>query len=126
VKDAGGRPGLIDYAEDVVSGLGTTSNPRPFFNWRVHSLARGNVLVLLSLAASVVLSDFPHNRPTLLHLIPALAAAVGTAETARCMRRRWDFYHAGVILCIYMDLMAMAVILFLLFYPYWHFLSVSR
>jgi len=30
-----------------------------------------------------------------------------------------------VILCIYMDLMVLAVILFLLIYPYWHFMSAA-
>ena len=97
--------------------------PPPFLNLRRHSLSRGNVLVLASLAVAVMLSDFPHNRATLFLLLPTLFAAVGTGETVRCMRRRWDFYHAGVMLCIYMDLMAMAVILFLLVYPYTHFLT---
>ena len=94
---------------------------RPFLNLRRHSLSRGNVLVLASLAVAVLLSDFPHNRATMLLLLPAFFAAVGTGETVRCMRRRWDFYHAGVMLCIYMDLMALAVILFLLIFPYTHF-----
>jgi hypothetical protein len=100
--------------------------PPPFLNLRRHSLSRGNVLVLVSLAVAVLLSDFPHNRATMLLLLPALFAAVGTGETVRCMRKRWDFYHAGVMLCIYMDLMALAVILFLLLYPYMHFLSATR
>jgi hypothetical protein len=34
------------------------------------------------------------------------------------MRRRWSYYHAGVVLCIYMDLMAITLILFFLLYPY--------
>ncbi len=34
------------------------------------------------------------------------------------MQRRWNFYHGGVILCIYMDLMALGMILFFLLYPY--------
>jgi hypothetical protein len=99
---------------------------RPFLNLHHHSLMRGNVLVLASLLAAVLLSDFPHNRATLLLLLPTFFAMLGTGETIRCMRRRWDFYHAGVILCIYMDLMALAVILFLLVYPYGHFLSAAR
>ena len=41
------------------------------------------------------------------------------------MRDRWSFYHAGVILCIYMDLMAIATIVFFLVYPYTHFLASS-
>jgi len=96
-----------------------------FLNLRRHSLSRGNVLVLLSMVAAVLLSDFPHNRATMLLVLPMLVAIVGTGETVRCMRRRWDYYHAGVILCIYMDLMAMCLILFLLIYPYWHFLAAA-
>ena len=42
------------------------------------------------------------------------------------MQRRWSFYHAGVILCVYMDLMAMCTILFFLIYPYTHFPLSNR
>ena len=98
----------------------------PLLDLRRHSLLRGNLLVLTSVVAAILLSDFPNNRPTLLLIFPALAAAFGTLDTARCMRRRWDFYHAGVILCIYMDLMALAIILFLLLYPYGSFLAASH
>ncbi len=88
------------------------------FNPRQRSLVRGNILVLLSLVAAFFLSDFPHNRPTLLLLFPALFSIIGTGETVRCIRRRWSFYHGGVILCIYMDLMAVAMIMVFLIYPY--------
>jgi hypothetical protein len=94
-----------------------------FLDLRRHSLSRGNVLVLASLAAAVLLSDFPNNRATLLLLAPMLVAMAGTFETIRCMQRRWNYYHAGVILCIYMDLMAMCLIMFFLIYPYGHFLA---
>jgi hypothetical protein len=97
-----------------------------FLNLRRHSLSRGNALVLISFAAAVILSDFPHNRATMLLLLPTLVALVGTGETVRCMRRRWNYYHAGVILCIYMDLMAICMILFFLIYPYWHFLAATE
>jgi hypothetical protein len=90
---------------------------------RRHSLLRGNLLVLTSFAVAVLLSDFPHGRATPLLILPAIVAIVGTGETVRCMRKRWDYYHAGVILCIYMDLMAVIMILFFLVYPYGHFLA---
>ena len=80
--------------------------------------------MLLSLLASILMSDFPHNRPTMFLLVPTVLAMIGTGETVRCMRMRWDYYHAGVILCIYMDLMVLCMILFFLIYPYWHFLTV--
>ena len=85
---------------------------------RRRSLVRGSLLVLLSLAASIRLSDFPHNRPTLLLIVPVLGAIAGTLDTVRCMRSRWSFYHGGVLLCVYMDLMALCMILFFLLYPY--------
>lgn len=47
--------------------------------------------------------------------LPALAAVWGMVETARCLDRRWSFYHAGVLILLYTDLMilAMATVLFL-------------
>ena len=95
------------------------------FDLRRRSLIRGNALVFASLAIAVLLSDFPHNRATLLLIFPAFLAIAGTAETVRCLRRRWSFYHAGVMLCVYMDLMAVSIIAFLLVYPYWRFLSAA-
>jgi hypothetical protein len=87
-------------------------------NLRRKSLLRGNLLVVLSLLVAVRLSDFPRSRATMLLTIPAVVAMAGTFETVRCMQQRWNFYHGGVVLCVYMDLMAMSLILFLLFSPY--------
>nr|WP_218892260.1 permease [Granulicella arctica] len=83
-------------------------------------------MVLVSLAAAFLLSDFPHNRPTLFLAIPAVLAIVGTADTVRCMQPRWSFYHGGVLLLIYMDLMAVAMILFFFLYPYAFWLAASH
>lgn len=88
------------------------------FNPRVHSLVRASSLVLGSLVLAIPLSHFPRLERAPLIALPALIALVGTADTVRCVQRRWSFYHAGVILCIYMDLMTVTLILFLLFYPY--------
>ena len=88
------------------------------FHPRKRSLARGNLLVLVSVLLTVWLSDFPNNRATLLLLFPAALVILGMLDTARCLRPRWDFYHGGVLLCIYMDLMAICLILFFLFSPY--------
>ena len=41
------------------------------------------------------------------------------------MQSRWNWYHGGVILCVYMDLMALIIILFFLLYPYMHWLTSS-
>ncbi|RXH55650.1 permease [Granulicella sibirica] len=90
---------------------------------RARSLVRGNALVLVSLGIAFLLSDFPNNRPNPWIIIPALGALAGTADTIRCMQRQWNFYHGGVILCIYMDLMALVAIGFLLIYPYADWIS---
>ncbi len=90
----------------------------PLFNPRKRSLIRASLLVLASLGAAILISGFPRNRPTSLLILPALTAIAGTADTVRCMQRRWSFYHGGVLLLIYMDLMALCMILFLLLYPY--------
>jgi hypothetical protein len=93
------------------------------FNLRRHSLVRASALVLLSFAAALLLSDFPNNRRNLFLILPALIASIGTADTIRCVQTRWSYYHAGVILCIYMDIMAVGMIVFFLLYPYMSWLS---
>lgn len=100
--------------------------PPAFFNPRRRSLLRGALLALLSLAWAFHLADFPRNRATLLLVLPTLGAIAGTVDTIRCMQRRWSLFHAGVILCIYMELMAIAMILFMLCYPYALWLSETH
>ncbi len=103
-----------------------SSVTHPFLNPRIPSVLRGSILVLVSLSISLPLSHFPHNHATMLLTIPALAAIAGTIDTIRCTQTRWSFYHAGVILCVYMDLMALCIILFFLFYPYTHWITASQ
>jgi hypothetical protein len=79
--------------------------------------------VLSGLATAILLSGFPQIHPTPILILPTLAAIAGTADTVRCMQRRWSLYHGGVLLLIYMDLMALCMILFLLLYPYAHWIS---
>jgi hypothetical protein len=88
------------------------------FNLRRPSLLRGTILVLGSFAASFPLSGFPQTRATLLLVIPALLAMFGTLETALCMRPKRDLYHAGVVMCLFMDLLATCLIFFFLLFPY--------
>jgi hypothetical protein len=92
---------------------------RRLFRLRMKSLARGNLLVGISLLLSFALSRFPHIRPTLWLIIPCLLSIWGTAETVRCMQPRWSWFHGGVLMCIYTDLMALTLNLFFLIYPYW-------
>jgi hypothetical protein len=74
---------------------------------------------------ALLLSDFPLDRANPYLILPAFLAALGTADTIRCMQPRWSFYHGGVVLCIYMDLMALSLILFLLLYPYARWITSS-
>jgi hypothetical protein len=88
------------------------------FDMRSRSLLRGTLLVLGSLGVAFRIAHFPEARPTLWLTIPAFAALVGTWDTTRCLRVRWSWYHGGVLLFLYMDVLALAMIFFLLLYPY--------
>ncbi len=96
------------------------------FNPRTRSLARGNILVLSSLLIATLMSRAPHLRPTPLLLLPALGCILGMADTVRCVQKRWSFYHGGVLLCLYMDLMAVTLVLFYLVYPYLVWLGEAK
>lgn len=89
-----------------------------FFNFRARSLVRGTVLVLAGLLASFLLSGFPNTHRAPLIGLAAFVALYGTYDTVRCLRLRWSFYHGGVLLLLYMDIMALSMIFFLLLYPY--------
>ena len=88
------------------------------FDLHRHSLLRGNLLVLLSFLAAIPMSHFPESKRNPFLVVPSILAVAGLVETIRCMRSRWSFYHGGVLLCVYMDLMAISVILFFLVGPY--------
>jgi hypothetical protein len=87
-------------------------------NPRNRSLPRGTVLVLGSLLLAFSLAGFPDDRASLKLIIPTFLAALGTWDTMRCLQARWSFYHGAVVVLIYMDIMALCMILFLLLYPY--------
>ena len=78
------------------------------------------LLSLGAFAASLRLAGFPNIND--LHgshwqFLALLVAAWGMAETARCLRREWSLYHAGVLILLYADLMILAGIVFLLAVP---------
>ena len=108
------------------SGNGGNTTEQSIFNPRRRSLVRASTLVLFSFFAAAALSHFPQNRANPYIAIPTLIAFAGTADTVRCIRKRWSFYHGGVLLLIYMDLMALAMILFFLLYPYALWITASR
>jgi hypothetical protein len=88
------------------------------FHLRSRSLLRGTVCVVSSLAMSVPLSGFPDIQPSPALILPCLLALFGTFDTVRCLQLRWSFYHGGVLLLLYMDLMVLILVFFLLLYPY--------
>ncbi|MBS1821768.1 MAG: permease [Acidobacteria bacterium] len=94
-------------------------------NPHYRSLLRGAVLVLLSLGIAFLLSGFPDNKKNPLIALTALGSIAGTIDHVRCMSTKWSWYHGGVILMIYMDLMATGMILFFLLYPYTQWLTAQ-
>jgi uncharacterized membrane protein YhhN len=88
------------------------------WNLRRPSLLRGNILVLGSFVLAFRLSGFPASRTTLLLLIPAALAAIGMADTLRCLPRRRNLYLAGIILYLFMDMLVLCLIFFFLLMPY--------
>lgn len=90
------------------------------FRLRQRSLARGVALSLGSFAAGLRLAGFPSIEN--LHgshwqILALVAAAWGMGETARCLQRKWSFYHAGVLILLYADLMILVAIVVFLVLP---------
>jgi hypothetical protein len=90
------------------------------FRLRQKSLLRAILLSLGAFAASLRLAGFPNIDN--LHgshwqFLALLVAGWGMAETARCLRREWSLYHAGVLILLYTDLMILAGIVVLLAVP---------
>lgn len=89
------------------------------FRLRRRSLARGVVLALGAAAASLRLAGFPriaalHGSHWQMLLLPV--ACWGMVETARCLDRKWSWYHAGVLILLYAELLILALILTLWIY----------
>jgi len=87
---------------------------------RKPSLVRGVLFSLGAFAVSLRLAGFPditalHGSPW--QMLVAIAAAWGMVDTARCLRRRWSLYHAGVLILLYSELMILALVVCLSIYP---------
>lgn len=81
---------------------------------------RGIALSMGAFIASLLLAGFP--RIENLHgsrwqIVSLFIAVWGMGETVRCLHRRWDLYHAGILLLLYANLMILAMIVFLVAYP---------
>jgi hypothetical protein len=86
------------------------------FRLQERSLTRGILLALGAFALSLRLAGFPHIEN--LHgshwqIVAVPMACWGMVETARCLRRRWSLYHAGVLILLYSELMILAMVLVL-------------
>lgn len=81
---------------------------------------RGVALSLGALLGSMRLAGFPdakHLHASPWQLLAVVAVAWGMRETARCLGRRWNPYHAGVLILLYSELMILALAVFLWLYP---------
>jgi hypothetical protein len=85
---------------------------------RRKSLLRGTSLALASMLIAIRISGFPQVHVCLWLILPLLAVCAAIWDTARCLQKRWNFYHGGVILLLYVDLMILLMISFLLLAPY--------
>lgn len=84
------------------------------FRLRERSLARGVLLAMGAFVASLLMAGFPyierlHGSPWQVLAVPFVCW--GMVETARCLRQRWSFYHAGVLILLYTDLMILVMVL---------------
>ena len=87
------------------------------FQLRQKSLARGILLSVGAYVASLLLAGFPHIEQihgSKWQIAALLGALWGMGETARCLRRKWSLYHAGVLILLYADLIILAAIVALL------------
>ena len=90
----------------------------PILRLRHKSLVRGTLVALTSLWLSFRISGFPVAHICLWLILPLLATCAATWDTARCLQKRWSFYHGAVLLLIYVDLMVLMMIAFLLLAPF--------
>ncbi|MFC6647357.1 permease [Granulicella cerasi] len=89
-----------------------------FLDWRRKSLARANTISFGGFLVSVPLAHFPHLQPAPVLVVPLGIILLGTLDTTRNMKARWDWYHAGVLMCIYADVLMLFLVLFFLICPY--------
>ena len=117
----------MDYLEGLY-GLPTADRFRRarFMEWlrnsrvlnpRHRSLLRACTLVFGSLLVAWPAFVAPHGICATLLPLAAVIAFAGSIDTARSMRRRWDFVHAGVLLLLYADMMIVALLSFMTFFP---------
>jgi hypothetical protein len=90
------------------------------FRLRQKSLVRGAALSLTAFIVSLRLAGFPYieNLHGSRWQLACLALAVGGMfDIARCLQRKWNFYHGGVLLLLYTNLIILAMIVLFAIYP---------
>jgi hypothetical protein len=87
-----------------------------YFNPRHRSLVRSNVLVLGSVCCAWPAYRSPTGLISMLMPLITLIAVLGTADTCRNLGKRWNLRHAGVLLMVYADLMAISLLAFMSVY----------
>ena len=82
----------------------------------------------LKSAAQKAVAVFPILNPTgicaVLLPLAVIVSMVGTFDTARNMRERWNLYHARILLPLYADLTVITLLVFMTLFPL--LLSSSR
>jgi len=76
-------------------------------------LTRGVLLSLGAFLVSLRLAGFPeidklHGSRWQILAVPL--ACWGMVETLRCIGKRWNLYHAGVLILLYTELMILAMV----------------
>jgi hypothetical protein len=102
------------------TGKSTVRSLLAIVRLRRRSLSRAVLLALLSLAAAAGFAGFPAPdapRQSNWQILSVLLAAWCMVESFRCLERKWDLYHAGVLLLLYAGLMLLVLSLFLWIYP---------
>ena len=87
------------------------------FRIRQKSLLRGILLSVGAFFGAMRLAGFPnvHNlHGSRWEILTLVLALWGMVDTARCLQRRWNLYHAGVMIFLYAELMILAAIVALL------------
>ena len=84
-------------------------------NLKKRSLIRANLLVFASFCTAWPAYRHPNGAFAVLMPMAAGVAMAGTADTCRHFRMRWDWHHAGVVLMVYADLMAVTLLGFIAF-----------
>jgi hypothetical protein len=104
------------HCDNVKNVLPRTS----LFRLRQPSIVRSIVVALGAFVVSLRLGGFPNLddlHSSRWQVVPVVLALGAMVETARCMKRKWSLYQAGVLILLYTDVMVMGLAVFLFFYP---------